>query len=62
MLTEASGQSQAEDLGWGSLVQLQSHVVPGHHFTMMTGPNAAKLAEKVDQMLREKALASPTSN
>ena len=61
MLTEASGQSHAEDLGWGSLVRLQTHVVPGHHFTMMTGPNAATLADKVDQLIRENTLVSPTS-
>ncbi len=36
MLTEATGQSHADDLGWGALVQLQTHRVPGHHFTMMT--------------------------
>jgi myxalamid-type polyketide synthase MxaB len=53
MLTEATGQSHADDLGWGSLVQLQTHRVPGHHFTMMTGPNAASLAAKLDELFGE---------
>ncbi len=53
MLSEATGQSHADDLGWGSLVQLHTHRVPGHHFTMMTGPNAASLAAKLDELLGE---------
>lgn len=52
MLSEATGQSHADDLGWGEIVPLQMHHVPGHHFTMMTGDNAVGLAEKIDQLLR----------
>jgi myxalamid-type polyketide synthase MxaB len=55
MLTEATGRSHADDLGWGALVQLQTHRVPGHHFTMMTGTNAASLAAKLDELLHEAA-------
>ena len=45
----------ADDLGWGKLVTLRSHWVPGHHFTMMTGPNATVLADKVESLLRSSA-------
>jgi myxalamid-type polyketide synthase MxaB len=55
MLSEATGQSHADDLGWGDLVQLQRHQVPGHHFTMMTGDNAVVLGETIDDILRQTA-------
>jgi myxalamid-type polyketide synthase MxaB len=58
MLSEATGQSHDDDLGWGSLVQLQMHQVPGHHFTMMTSPNVSTLADKIDQLLRRAAISS----
>lgn len=55
VLSAATRQSHADDLGWGRLVTLRSHWVPGHHFTMMTGPNAAALADKVEALLRASA-------
>lgn len=61
-LSEATGQSHADDLGWGDLVQLRSHEVPGHHFTMMTGDNVASLVEKVEGLFRDTALVTRTSD
>ena len=55
ILSEATRQSHADDLGWGALVKLRSDQVPGHHFTMMTGPNAVLLARKIETLLREPA-------
>jgi myxalamid-type polyketide synthase MxaB len=51
MLTEATGQSHDEDFGWGSLVDLHTHQVPGHHFTMLTGDNAKTLASTLGNLL-----------
>jgi myxalamid-type polyketide synthase MxaB len=56
MLTEATGQAHADDLGWGDLVQLRLHQVPGHHFTMMTGENAVSIAATIDQLIRNEVL------
>jgi myxalamid-type polyketide synthase MxaB len=61
MLTEATRQSHAEDLGWSQFVPLQRIEVPGHHFTMMTGSNAASLAKTIDELLAEPALVDSTA-
>ncbi len=58
MLSEATGQSYADDLGWSEFAQLRVHQVPGHHFTMMTGTNAPVLADKIEELLGEAALES----
>jgi myxalamid-type polyketide synthase MxaB len=58
MLSEATGQSYADDLGWSEFAQLRVHQVPGHHFTMMTGANAPVLANKIEELLGEAALES----
>jgi len=53
ILSEATGQTSTDDLGWGQLLPIQTHVVPGHHFTMMTGENAIAIAGHIDRLLRE---------
>ena len=58
MLSEATGQSYADDLGWSEFAHLRVHQVPGHHFTMMTGTNAPVIADKIEELLGEAALES----
>jgi myxalamid-type polyketide synthase MxaB len=53
MLTEATGQRHDDDFGWGPLVDLHTHQVPGHHFTMLTGENAKALASTVGNLLSD---------
>ncbi|OHB69486.1 MAG: hypothetical protein A2V70_10225 [Planctomycetes bacterium RBG_13_63_9] len=54
-LSEASGQSVDQDLGWGSVVgqNLTLREVPGNHFSMMTGENADQLAELLANCLQQ---------
>jgi hypothetical protein len=52
-LSEASGQSLCEDLGWGRVVgdRLITRIVPGDHFSMMTGDHAAELGRDLAKHL-----------
>ena len=58
MLSEATSQSYADDLGWSAHAELLVHQVPGHHFTMMTGDNSNILAEMIDELIRKGELVS----
>ena len=53
VLSEASGQQIAADLGWGQYTQghLSFYQVPGDHFSMMTGDNAAQVARLANDCL-----------
>jgi myxalamid-type polyketide synthase MxaB len=53
LLATVTGHTLADDLGWGRLVALRTHHVPGNHFTMMTSHNAARLAEQIDGLLNQ---------
>ncbi len=53
LLATVTGHALADDLGWGNLVALRTHHVSGDHFTMMTSPNAARLAKQVDEILNQ---------
>ena len=52
-LAEASGQTLADDLGWGDVLGdlLSTHTVPGDHFSMMTGDHVITLADRLKTLL-----------
>jgi acyl transferase domain-containing protein/thioesterase domain-containing protein/acyl carrier protein len=57
VLTEATGQSLANDLGWGTIVsEVVLHLVPGDHFSMLTGDNARRLAAALAECLEGERL------
>lgn len=51
VLSEAAKHTEAEDLGWGAILAVQTHQVPGHHFSMITGERGARLAAELDRWL-----------
>ncbi len=61
VLEEASGQDLGADLGWDEIpgLTLVAEKVPGDHFTMMTGENARRLAERL--IARLEGEAEPSS-
>ena len=54
----------ADDItqGWGQLASgdVQAHMVPGNHLTMMSPPHLKKLAETLRAVLESEATAQPT--
>ena len=58
VLSNATGHSLAEDLGWGAIAQLRLHQTPGNHFTMMTAQYATLVADRVVDLLGEPSVPS----
>jgi len=48
----SSAENQAQ--AWGQLAaEVEAHVIPGDHYTILQNPNVAKLAEELTACLRE---------
>lgn len=64
ILSEAARQEHSDDFGWGKLLEVKLHRVSGHHFTMMTGNNAAGIAATIESLLTgiEQPIASSTDS
>lgn len=62
VLAEAAGQDLDADLGWGTVpgLELLHEVVPGDHFSMMTGENARQLAERLVRCLQTNRMQPST--